>query len=103
MSLSGHQHDLFVFEPGVVTPNEKLKYHGPFGSKTYKGYLTDFNFPNLLISKRGYTQTDNADLTKVKSQIGLKIVVGRLQKEKKIKYSQLNHLKEKYDIDVLKY
>ena len=31
------------------------------------------------------------------------IVVGRLQKEKKIKYSQLNHLKEKYDIDVLKY
>ena len=75
MSLSGHQHDLFVFEPGVVTPNEKLKYHGPFGSKTYKGYLTDFNFPNLLISKRGYTQTDNADLTKVKSQIGLKIVV----------------------------
>lgn len=75
MALSGHQHDLFVFEPGVVTPNEKLKYHGAYGSKTYKGYLTDFNFPNLLISKRGESQTDNADLTKVKSQIGLQIVV----------------------------
>ena len=31
------------------------------------------------------------------------IVVGRLQKEKKIKYSQLNQLKEKYDIDVSKH
>lgn len=75
MALSGHQHDLFVFEPGLVAPNEKLKYHGDYGSKTYKGYLTDFNFPNLLISKRGYTQTDDSDLTKVKSQIGLKIKV----------------------------
>lgn len=75
MALSGHQHDLFVFEPGLVAPNEKLKYHGDYGSKTYKGYLTDFNFPNLLISKRGFTQTDDSDLTKVKSQIGLKINV----------------------------
>ena len=75
MALSGHQHDLFVFEPGVVTPNEKLQYHGEYGSKKYKGYLTDFNFPNLLISKRGETQTDNSDLTKVKSQIGLQIKV----------------------------
>ena len=26
MCLSGHQHDLFVFEPNVLTPFEKLKY-----------------------------------------------------------------------------
>ena len=63
MLLSGHQHDLFVFEPNVVTPKEKLTYNQAYGGKTYKGYLTDFNFPSMLISIRGLTQTDSSDLT----------------------------------------
>ena len=74
MLLSGHQHDLFVFEPNVVTPKEKLTYNAAFGGKTYKGYLTDFNFPSMLISKRGLTQTDSSALTSNK-QIGLAIEV----------------------------
>ena len=37
MVISGHQHDLLVFEPGTVTPNEKLTYNSEYKpGKTYK-------------------------------------------------------------------
>ena len=76
MCISGHQHDLLIFEPGKVTPNEVLTYNPLFSSKkTYKGYLTDFNFPCLTVSKRGKTQTDSASLTNMNEQIGVHIVV----------------------------
>jgi hypothetical protein len=72
MCISGHQHDLLVFEPGTVTPNEKLTYNSEYKpGKTYKGYLTDFDFVNIAVSKRGYEQFDPSTLTKMKSQIGL--------------------------------
>ena len=38
---------------------------------TYGGKVTDHDFPNILVSKRGYTQTDSAKLTNTKSQIGM--------------------------------
>ena len=75
MVLSGHQHDLLVFEPNVVPSNEKLPYNEEYKNGTFKGYLTNFNFPSLLISKRGYTQTDDNELNHSKSQIGLSIRV----------------------------
>lgn len=74
MMISGHQHDLFVFEPGTVKYNEKGKmvYNPNYTStKTYGGRMTDHNFLNLLVSKRGYTQTDSSKLTNYSSQIGM--------------------------------
>lgn len=72
MCISGHQHDLLVFEPGTVTPNQKLKYNSEYKKdKTYNGYLTDFKFVNLGVSKRGYEQFDSSKLTSMKSQIGV--------------------------------
>ena len=40
-------------------------------TKTYGGRMTDHNFLNLLVSKRGYTQTDSSKLTNYSSQIGM--------------------------------
>ena len=78
MMISGHQHDLFVFEPDTVTYNEngKMVYNSDFKeNKTYGGKVTDHNFLNLLVSKRGYTQTDSVPLTDYSSVIGMKTVV----------------------------
>lgn len=74
MMISGHQHDLFVFEPGTVEYNEngKMVYNQEFTTKkTYGGRVTDHNFLNLLASKRGKTQTDSVPLTNYSSHIGL--------------------------------
>jgi hypothetical protein len=78
MVISGHQHDLYVFEPDTVKYNEKGKmlYNPKYtSSKTYGGYVTEHNFLNLLVSKRGFTQTDSDSLTRQDSQIGLGVRV----------------------------
>jgi len=90
MMISGHQHDLFVFEPDTVEYNSKGKmvYNNDFkANKTYGGLVTDYNFPNLLVSKRGYTQTDDSALTNQKSQIGVGITVDFVNKTQKIVYN----------------
>ncbi len=69
MCVCGHQHEALIFEPQLVTPHEKLVYNPAYDSGTYNGYLTDFDFPCLMVSKPGYTQTDE----NTKSQIGLYI------------------------------
>ena len=74
IALSGHQHDLWVFEPGILTPYEKLTYNEAFASGTHKGQVTDFNYPTFLISKRGEKQNDSAKLTQ-KNQIALTVKV----------------------------
>ena len=74
IALSGHQHDLWAFEPNTVTPFEKMPYNPDYKSGTNKGNVTDFNFPSFLISKRGLTQTDSDELTQT-SQIGLSVKV----------------------------
>ena len=79
MMISGHQHDLFIFEKDTVEYNEKgkMEYNPDYYSesngeiKKYGGLVTDHDFPNILVSKRGYTQTDSAKLTNTKSQIGM--------------------------------
>ena len=74
ISLSGHQHDIWIFEPGAVTPMEKMPYNSKYSSSNHKGMVTDHNFPAFLVSKRGSTQTDSDKLTQT-SQIGLSIHV----------------------------
>ncbi|MBQ9731225.1 MAG: metallophosphoesterase [Bacilli bacterium] len=96
MMISGHQHDLFVFEPGTVEYDKKGKmeyntdYKKPKANgepATYGGLVTDHNFPNILVSKRGYTQTDDASLTNTKSQIGVGITVDFANKTQKIVFN----------------
>jgi predicted phosphodiesterase len=91
MCISGHQHDLMIFEPGLVKPNETLNYNPDFSSKkTYKGYLTDFNFNCILVSKRGKTQTDSSSLTNMKEQIGVLIRVDFTKNNQTITYNTSN-------------
>ena len=92
ISLSGHQHDLWVFEPNVLTPLQKLSYNttikAPVNGEPakHKGMVTNFNFPTFLISKRGSTQTDSANLTQT-TQIGMTIKVTANQKTQTIVYN----------------
>ena len=96
MLLCGHQHDIMIFEPGLITPNTKLTYNSNYKSGTYNGYLTDFNFPSLMISKPGYTFSDEPGLAKAKSHIGLFIDVNLAQKEETCYY--LNSRGEKVEV-----
>ena len=75
MMISGHQHDLFIFEPGKEheLKDNKLQWYDT--ESKFGGGLTDHNFLNVLVSKRGHTQTDSGKLTNMKSQIGLGIRV----------------------------
>ena len=73
MLICGHQHNLMIFEPGLITPNEQLHFNPEYkkDDKPYKGYLTDFNFPSFMVSKPGFTFKDEPGLSKTKSQIGM--------------------------------
>ena len=92
MEISGHQHDLFIFEPGLITPNEQLKYNIAYDGKgkTYKGYLLDFNFPTFLASKRGLTQTDDAKLAYSHNQIGFNVQVDSSFTNETVYYNNVN-------------
>ena len=70
MFICGHQHQLMIFEPGLITPNTELSYNPNFKDGTYKGYLTDFNFPTFMVSKQGFTFSDSTNISKAKSHIG---------------------------------
>ena len=86
MFLCGHQHEIMIFEPGLITPNTKLTYNPNFKGGTYNGYLTDFNFPCFMISKQGYTFSDDMKLSRTKSHIGLFIDVDLNNKKESCKY-----------------
>ena len=75
MMISGHQHDLFIFEPGFEYELQDGKMLWYDSGNKYKGGVTEHNFLNVLVSKRGHTQTDSAKLTNMSSQIGLGIRV----------------------------
>ena len=97
MFLCGHQHQLMIFEPGLVTPNEKLTYNSEYKKdKTYGGYLTNFNFPTFMVSKPGFTFGDDTDLSSAKSQIGF-VVNADLNAKKEICY-YLNSNGDKVDV-----
>ena len=97
MFVCGHQHDLMIFEPGLVAPNETLTYNSDYlANKTYKGYLTDFNFPSFMVSKPGFTYSDEPGLSHTKSQIGLFIDADLANKKETCYY--LNSKGEKVDV-----
>lgn len=77
MCLAGHQHDLFIFEPGAVqcdpTETAPLTWNREYyADRQYKGYLLDFEFPTLMVSKSGLTQTDG---DRKNAMIGLSVTV----------------------------
>lgn len=97
MLVTGHQHEIMIFEPGLITPHEKLKYNtAVYADKTYNGYLTDFNFPCFMVSKPGFTFFDDPKLSSSKSQVGLFVDVD-LTNEKELCY-YLNSNGEKIDV-----
>ena len=97
MSLCGHQHDIMIFEPGLVTPKTELKYNSQYkANKTYSGYLTDFNFPSFMVSKPGFTFSDEPGLSSTKSQIGLFVDADLVDKKETCCY--LNSRGEKVDV-----
>ena len=97
MLLCGHQHDIMIFEPGLIEPETKLKYNSEYiPNKTYKGYLTDFNFPSFMVSKPGFTFSDEPNLSSTKSQIGLFVDVDLVGNKETCYY--LNSKGQKVDV-----
>ena len=86
MFLCGHQHQIMIFEPGLITPNTKLTYNSQYKDGTYNGYLTDFNFPTFMVSKQGYTFSDKAELFNAKSHIGFYVDVDLTNKKEVCRY-----------------
>ena len=75
MYLCGHQHQLMIFEPGLIEPFTELTYNPNYKKDTYKGYLTDFNFPSFMVSKQGFTFGDPTTIWSAKSHIGFHVNV----------------------------
>ena len=97
MMVTGHQHQLMIFEPGLVTPYEKLKYNtAVHKDKTYNGYLTDFNFPCFMVSKQGLDYFDDTTITGAKSHIGMVTDVDLVNEKETVYY--LNSKGEKVDL-----
>lgn len=96
MSVCGHQHQLMIFEPGLVTPETSpLTYNSNYKKGTYKGYLTNFNFPTFMVSKPGLTFGDPTNLSGAKSHIGLYVNVDLAGNKETCHY--LNSRGEKVD------
>ena len=96
MYLCGHQHQIMIFEPGLIEPNTKLHYNPEYKSGTYNGYLTDFNFPSFMVSKQGFTFGDGTDITGAKSHIGFVVDVNLTTKKETCYY--INSRGEKVDV-----
>lgn len=96
MFVCGHQHLLMIFEPGLIAPNTKLTYNSQYKNGTYNGYLTDFNFPTFMVSKQGFTYSDNNDLFGAKSHIGFVVNADLVGKKETCFY--LNSRGEKVNV-----
>lgn len=95
MFVCGHQHQLMIFEPGLIAPETKLQYNPNYKSGSYNGYLTDFNFPTLMVSKQGFTYGDGTDISTAKSHIGLVVDVDLVGQKETCYY--LNSAGERVD------
>ena len=90
MFLCGHQHQIMIFEPGLIAPNTTLTYNPNYKSGTYRGYLTDFNFPSFMVSKPGFTFGDSTVLHSAKSHIGFVVEADLVLKTEKCYYLNSN-------------
>ncbi|MCB9498353.1 MAG: metallophosphoesterase [Bacillales bacterium] len=78
ISLSGHTHYLYVFEPGLIEADTALSFsslYTPSASESLSNHVTDFNFYSFVASKRSYTQTEKSEVIKTDAFIGLHINV----------------------------
>ena len=96
MYLCGHQHQLMIFEPGLIEPFTELSYNPNYKDKKYGGYLTDFNFPSFMVSKQGFTFGDPTNITGAKSHIGFYVDADLSADEERCHY--LNSAGEKVDV-----
>ena len=96
MYLCGHQHQLMIFEPGLIEPFTELSYNPNYKDKKYGGYLTDFNFPSFMVSKQGFTFSDPTNITGAKSHIGFYVDADLSADEERCHY--LNSAGEKVDV-----
>ena len=96
MYLCGHQHQLMIFEPGLITPFAEFHYNPDYKDKKYGGYLTDFNFPSFMVSKPGFTFSDSTALTGAKSQVGFYVDADLTTNKEKVHY--LNSRGEKVSV-----
>lgn len=88
MLLVGHQHELYIFEPGLVPPEETpMQWNEAYGGGTHKGYLLDFNFPSLMCSKHGYDQTH--DIEETNKMVGLTVRVDLENREELCYYNNV--------------
>ncbi|MBQ0071111.1 MAG: metallophosphoesterase [Spirochaetales bacterium] len=90
IALSGHQHDITVFEPGRITPHETLVYNTEYKGvegKKYKGYLTDFNFYTFLVARRSNKQAGDTQFYGDKEYTGLKVDVDLVKGTQRAKFT----------------
>ena len=76
--VTGHQHDLYPFLEGTITPNTTLVYNKDFSGtegKTYNGYMTDYHFNAFICGKRGLTQHDEATAGNHTDYVGMLVNV----------------------------
>ena len=91
--LSGHQHDLTIFEPGVVQPDQTLVYNRYFSGeegKTYKGHLTDFSFVSFLVARRSLVQNGDTQQFKYSEYTGMLTEVDLNQGIQRCRYTNVN-------------
>ncbi|MDO4940534.1 MAG: metallophosphoesterase [Erysipelotrichaceae bacterium] len=90
ISLSGHQHDITIFEPGAVKSNTQLVYNKNYSGiegKTYDGYLTNNNFYAFLVGRCSNKQTGDTLAHGTKQYTGLYVQVDLNNKKETITYT----------------
>lgn len=94
ISLSGHQHDISVFEPGAVEPFVELTYNPNFSgaeNKTYKGYLLDNNFYAFMVARCASSQLGDTLPHGTKEYTGLRVNVNLDENVQTVSYTNSNN------------
>ena len=76
ISLSGHEHRLYQFLPGALTPGEPLVFSEAYAGKAGKvegGTVTDFNFPSFLVGRRSLEQSGGTQGNGYSQYVGMQI------------------------------
>ena len=91
--LCGHQHDITVFEPGLIEPNTTLTYNPNYKGvegKIYNGYLTDHNFYSFLVGRCSNKQLGDTLPHGTKEYTGLYASVDLVNKTQTFNYTNSN-------------
>ncbi len=88
--LSGHQHDLTIFEPGKVTPYKSLTYNKNYSrvdGKTYSGYLTDHQFYAFMVARCANQQTGDTGSNKTFEYTGMSVFADLIRNQQTVTYT----------------